>query len=567
MVDTETNRLLQFARKLQRAASFTDLLDCAREEAQQSLGYEHVWLMVADSPEANELRLIEFSGDRRDVVWEVAPLLQVRGDRFLETLMLSDEPVVIVDARDDPRTNKAIVEKLQNRTMINVPLRLLDKPFGIFGLGTFGEEGCREVTEAQLSYLVGMASQISVAASRLRFLEGQAQAQRERQELDRRLLQVQKLESLGMLAGGIAHDFNNLLTVILASAGLASGFMTDPQGIAELKAVRDAAKRASDLTRQLLAMSRDQELSIRALDLNIQLGQLLELARRVLPETINIDLIQGQYLPLVEGDPSQLDQVFMNLFVNARDAMPEGGNLTIETEQVLINGRYTETHPWANSGRYVLVTVTDTGCGMSKEVAERVFEPFFSTKGPRRGTGLGLAVSYGIIRQHRGMVHCYSEVGIGTSFKVYLPATERLAGAIGSKLQPVPAPGKERILVAEDDELVRAVAVRILERAGYSVEAVEDGAAACRAVVNADFDLILLDVVMPGMSCREVVERILGFSPRTRILLSSGYTAGANVATLTRRTGFELLRKPYDPDQMLRFVRGALDSVFPPPPG
>jgi len=174
MVDTETNRLLQFARKLQRAASFTDLLDCAREEAQQSLGYEHVWLMVADSPEANELRLIEFSGDRRDVVWEVAPLLQVRGDQFLETLMLSDEPVVIVDARDDPRTNKAIVEKLQNRTMINVPLRLLDKPFGIFGLGTFGEEGCREVTEAQLSYLVGMASQISVAASRLRFLEGQA---------------------------------------------------------------------------------------------------------------------------------------------------------------------------------------------------------------------------------------------------------------------------------------------------------------------------------------------------------------------------------------------------------
>jgi len=146
-----------------------------------------------------------------------------------------------------------------------------------------------------------------------------------------------------------------------------------------------------------------------------------------------------------------------------------------------------------------------------------------------------------------------------------LPATERLAGAIGSKLQPVPAPGKERILVAEDDELVRAVAVRILERAGYNVEAVEDGAAACRAVVNADFDLILLDVVMPGMSCREVVERILGFSPRTRILLSSGYTAGANVATLTQRTGFELLRKPYDPDQMLRFVRGALDSIFPPP--
>ncbi|HET9929828.1 MAG TPA: ATP-binding protein, partial [Polyangiaceae bacterium] len=564
-VELTTSRLLQFARKLQHAATFRDLLNVAGSEATEALGFAHVWFMVADTEDAQELRLIQVAGERSDVVWDVAPTLKVKGDRFLEALMSADEPVVIYDARVDPRTDKAIVEKLQNRTLINIPLRLLEKPLGLFGLGTFGDEGCRQVTDAELGYLVGMASQIAVAASRIRFLESQAYAERERRELERRLLQIQKLESLGMLAGGIAHDFNNLLTVIMASAGLAQQLSNTEDLSAEIDAVLGAAKRASDLTRQLLAMSREQELSLRPLDMNGQLSQLLDLARRVLPENISIDLIEGHGLPLVEGDSSQIDQVFMNLFVNARDAMAEGGRLTVETEQVLINGRYTEAHPWARAGRYVLVTVTDTGTGMPREVLDRVFEPFFTTKGTRKGTGLGLAVAYGIVRQHRGMLHCYSEVGVGTTFKIYLPAVERLASEVGTKLQAMPVLGEERILVAEDDELVRGVAVRILERAGYRVVAVEDGDAACRAISRAEFDLVLLDVVMPGMPCRDVIERILTFDPRARILLSSGYTAGANVAALTTRTGFELLRKPYDPDQMLIAVRRTLDSNRPPP--
>jgi CheY-like chemotaxis protein len=249
----------------------------------------------------------------------------------------------------------------------------------------------------------------------------------------------------------------------------------------------------------------------------------------------------------------------MNLFVNARDAMANGGRLLIETEQVLINERYTEAHPWARPGRYVLCTVTDSGTGMPKEVAERVFEPFFTTKDARRGTGLGLAVAYGIVRQHRGMMHCYSEVGVGTTFKVYLPALERLASSVGSKLEALPVVGEERILVAEDDELVRAVAVRVLERAGYRVTTAEDGEAACRRVAREEFELVVLDVVMPGMPCRTVIDRIRTLRPRLRILLSSGYTAGANVATLTELTGSEILSKPYDPDQMLLAVRRALD--------
>jgi CheY-like chemotaxis protein len=318
-----------------------------------------------------------------------------------------------------------------------------------------------------------------------------------------------------------------------------------------------AASRARDLTRQLLAISRTQDLDLRPLELNAQLGQLVGLLRRVLPETINIDCIQGAHLPLVEGDAAQLDQVFMNLCINARDAMPQGGQLTIETEHVLVNGKYTEAHPWAKPGRYVLVTVTDTGSGMTPEEVERVFDPALTTKDGQVASGLGLAVTYGIVHQHNGMLHCYSEPGVGTTFKVYLPAFERLASSVGTKLSLVPS-GSERVLVAEDDASVRGVVVRILTRGGYQVSAVDCGDAACRLAALESFDLILLDVVMPGMSCQATVERLRVQLPHARILLSSGYSAGANITALQEQTGLTLLRKPYDPDQLLRSVRAAL---------
>jgi signal transduction histidine kinase/ActR/RegA family two-component response regulator len=550
--------LLQFARALQQAHSFADLVDIARSEVLSVTGYAHAWLLVRDQDDENKLRLLDVSGIERDKVWDFARILTVAGDPFLEELLSSNTPVVIEDARTDPRTNKQMVEQLQNRTLINIPLVLVDVPFGAFGVGTFGDEGCRAPTESELSYLVGMASQISVAASRIRFLEIKARDTRARLELERRIAQVQKLESLGLLAGGIAHDFNNLLTVIVASAGMAEPLCEDPEVLVEIRAVLEAATRANGLTQQLLAMSRSQELSLLPLDMNEVLRKLLVLVRRVLPESISLELLEGQAIPLVEGDMSQVEQVFMNLFINARDAMPEGGQLTVETELVLVNGRYAESHPWAKPGRYVLVTVTDTGTGMSREVLERVFEPFFTTKGPRAGTGLGLAVSYGIVRQHRGMLHAYSEVGVGTSFKVYLPAAERLAAAVGSKLQASPVAGQGYILLAEDDEAVRAVAARLLERGGYRVKVVENGNAACRAVAEERFDLVLLDVVMPGMPCRKTVQFIRDLRPEQRILLSSGYTAGEAVTGLIAETGLQILRKPYDPDHMLRVVQQVL---------
>jgi CheY-like chemotaxis protein len=246
--------------------------------------------------------------------------------------------------------------------------------------------------------------------------------------------------------------------------------------------------------------------------------------------------------------------------VNARDAMPDGGRLTVETQTVLINGDFAATHPWAKPGRYALITVTDTGVGMPAEVLERVFEPFFTTKGVRAGTGLGLAVAYGIVRQHGGMLGCYSEVGVGTVLKIYLPAFERLASDVGVELHKRVRTGNENILVAEDDELVRNVTRKILSRAGFRVTVVENGEEACRAVAAEEFDLVLLDVVMPGLPCREVVERIRTLRPHLPIQLASGYTAGASVAELVRMTGIELLPKPFDPDRLLRAVQGALET-------
>jgi len=541
--EASANRLLAFARKLQRTSTFAELLDVAREEVLAATEFRHVWLMVADREQADELRLIEFSGERREFVWDVAPLLKVEGDPFLEELVESDAPVIIYDARVDPRTNKEIVEKLQNRTLINIPLRLLDKPFGIFGLGTFGDEGCRMPEPEQLAYLVGMGGQLSVAAGRIRYTESKARAEREKRELEHRMMQIQKLESLGLLAGGIAHDFNNLLMVIMSGASLAEEATreTDAEVRADIRIVIEAAQRGRDLTRQLLALSRRQDLNLASLDMNERLQILVQLLKRVLPETIAVDLIPGARLPPIAGDASQLDQVFMNLCINARDAMPSGGRLTLETEQVVINGSYAATHPWAQPGRYVLVTVTDTGVGIPREILERIFEPFFTTKKEHAGTGLGLAVAYGIVRQHGGMLSCYSEVDVGTTFKVYLPVQSRPAGDVGSKLQERPALGHERILVAEDDAAVRAVVERILTRAGYGVATVEDGEAACRLAAGEKFELVILDVVMPGMTCQAALERLKALLPDACFLLSSGYTAETNVAALLNSAAHLLL--------------------------
>lgn len=555
-----SNHLLAFARALLRAETFRELLDTTANEVRRATRYEHAWLMLSDADEnVTQVRLIDASGSHREQFWEIAPILTIAGDAMLEEIFQSDTPTVVEDARTDPRTDKQIVGALGNRTIINIPLRLLDSPFGAFGTGTFGDEGVRAPTPEQLNYLVAMASQISVAASRLRYREQQRQAMEERERLQARLAQVQRLESLGLMAGGVAHDFNNLLTVILACAQMGQLANKDEGVDVELRAILEAATRGSALTRQLLAMSRSHPMEMRAIDINARLRDLVALLRRVLPENIDIDFIEHAGDMRVEGDASQLDQAFMNLCINAREAMPRGGRLTIEIEQVLVNGAYVKTHPWAKQGRYILTSVTDTGVGMTAEVVERAFEPFFTTKESQAGTGLGLAVAYGSVRQHSGMMHCYSEPGVGTTFKVYLPLMLRPASDVGTKLEGAVRGGNERLLIAEDDPAVRSVIDRILSHAGYSLVVVENGQQAVSAASKEQFDLVILDVIMPGLSCHDVLQQLRAHQPNVKVLLSSGYTADTNVAELVRESKCELLAKPYDPDKLLRTVRSVLE--------
>jgi PAS domain S-box-containing protein len=375
------------------------------------------------------------------------------------------------------------------------------------------------------------------------------------------LRHAQKMEAVGQLAGGVAHDFNNLLLAVLGNAALAKQSVPQPTDIADyLGEIESAAQRAADLTKQLLAFSRQQPLRPISVDLNELTRGLMKMLRRLLPENIAIDLIPGHDLSSVSADPSQLEQVIVNLCVNARDAMEHGGRLTMETENVLINGRYCETHPWAKPGRYVLLTVTDTGVGMSAEVRERAFEPFFTTKGPQRGSGLGLSTVYGIVQQHEGMIHLYSERGVGTTFKIYLPASARLATAIGDKLDSKPPEGQETLLVVEDEERVRRAVVQILQRAGYRTIAAANGVEAIRLLQNHEdpIHLVLMDVVMPELGGAETWARMAGSRVGLRVLFTTGYADDYYLKHLP--VDADVLEKPFRPEELLSRIRKKLDG-------
>jgi PAS domain S-box-containing protein len=366
-----------------------------------------------------------------------------------------------------------------------------------------------------------------------------------------------KLEAIGQLAGGIAHDFNNLLVAILGNLDLARQAV-GPEHDACLDDAGRAANRAAELTKHLLVFSRRQPLNEELLDCGEFLRDTLRLLRRLLPESILLEVFEAHRLPRVRGDRGQLEQVIVNLCINARDAMPEGGRLRIETEAVLINGRFRETHPSAKPGRYVLISVSDTGVGIPREQLDHIFEPFFTTKA--HGTGLGLATAYGTLKRHGGLLHVYSEVGKGTTFKVYLPVAERDAVDVGPKVDSRVRGGSELVLLAEDEPAVRAVVKRIVERAGYRVVAVQDGEEAVEYFRKhgEEIDLLLLDAVMPRKGGNEAMNEIRELNPNVPVLLCSGYTEtplpGRDVK------GVLFLAKPYEPDQLLGMMRTLLDG-------
>jgi PAS domain S-box-containing protein len=382
--------------------------------------------------------------------------------------------------------------------------------------------------------------------------------------LEAQLLQAQKMEAVGRLAGGVAHDFNNLLTAIIGYAELLMLHLTPDNPLrANVEDILKAGEDAAALTHQLLAFSRKQILQTKILNLNDIVANIGKMLRRLIGEDVELVIALDPQLGLVKADPAQIDQVIMNLVVNARDAMPEGGTLTIETKNVHLDEEYARLHMEAQPGPYVMLAVSDSGAGMDEETLSHLFEPFFTTKETGKGTGLGLATVYGIVKQSGGHIGVYSEVGRGTTFKVYLPLSEE-AVETGSTFQATPEllRGRETILIVEDADVVRNLAREVLSQSGYTVLEARDGKEALRVCQQHEgpIHLLLTDVVMPGMSGCEVAEQLASLRPEMKVLYMSGYTDNAIVRHGVLESGIAYLQKPFSPAALTQKVREALDT-------
>jgi two-component system cell cycle sensor histidine kinase/response regulator CckA len=385
----------------------------------------------------------------------------------------------------------------------------------------------------------------------------------ERQRLEANLRQAQKMEAIGRLAGGVAHDFNNLLTAIIGFTEMSLAELEPGHRIrADLECVLTAGQSGGSLTRQLLAFSRKQLLQPQILDLNVVMRRLNGLLRRTIGEDVQVVMRLGDDVGDVRADPGQVEQVVINLVVNARDAMPRGGVVTIQTSGATLDHAYAEQHPGASAGPHALVAVTDTGSGMTEAVKAHLFEPFFTTKSKGVGTGLGLATVYGIVKQSGGFIDLDTELGRGTTFRIYLPRAQRTADESKLVETHAVAGGTETILLVEDQDQVRTVVRTTLSRRGYVVlEA--DGADDARRYVRehpGPIDLLLTDVVMPGMNGRDLARAMLSERPHLRVLYMSGYADHAIVRHGVIERGLQYIQKPFAPDALLRKVRETLDA-------
>jgi PAS domain S-box-containing protein len=383
--------------------------------------------------------------------------------------------------------------------------------------------------------------------------------------LELQLRQAQKMEAIGRLAGGIAHDFNNLLMVISGySEFLLERLGPDPRLRAPAQEISNATQRATSLTRQLLAFSRKQMLAPKVLDLNEMVAENLKMLTRMIGEDIDLVMVPGPGLGAVRADPGQIDQVIMNLAVNARDAMPQGGKLTIETANVALDESFARTHAPLTAGEYVMLAISDTGVGMDSETQSRIFEPFFTTKGAK-GTGLGLSTVYGIVKQSGGFIFVDSQPQRGTAFRAYFPRVDgrdEVAAVQESTGLPRADRGQETILLVEDETNLRRLARQNLETQGYKILEAEDGAAALQIVDGyaGAIDLLLTDIIMPGVNGRELAEHVTQLLPNVRVLYMSGYTENAVGHDGTLDAGINLLQKPFSLPALKDRVREVLDS-------
>ncbi len=677
--------LLRLARQLEQAQTFPSVLEAALAEVKVITGYQNIWaFLLAEDKET--MSLISIQGELTGVVQQKYPILRVQGDRMLEEIAAGGQPVIVEDARTDPRTNKEVVAQLQNRTIINVPMMLGDRKIGTLGTGSFADEGVRLPNKHQLDYLVALASHVSVTFHRIEILTQRQRAEEtlaqernllrtlidhipdyiyikdtnsrfllnnqaharlmgyekaediqgktdfdtfppefaakyyedeqeliqlgqslinqeetaidpqgrelfvlttkvpvrdssgnimgfvgisrditERKHLEAKLLQAQKMEAIGQLTAGIAHDFNNMLTAIngfaeLMQMSLSSGDPLRPMA----DKIFDAGQRAANLVRQLLTFSRKQIVAPKIIELNAIVTGMDKMLERIIGEHIQMSANLAPGLWFVTADPSQMEQIIVNLAVNARDAMPSGGKLIIETANVVLDRAFVAAHLEAQPGPYVLLTISDTGVGMSEDVKAHLFEPFFTTKEPGKGTGLGLATIYGIIKQCEGCILVSSVVGQGTSFKIYLPRAQPADLPLASSTIVATRPtGRETILLTEDAYEVRDLVRRVLEELGYTVLVAPDGLAAIDVVNNYrdPIHLLLTDMVMPGLGGKALAEQLVQTRPGLKVIFMSGYADETIAHQGVLDSHVFLLQKPFSPLELAQKVREVLDGA------
>lgn len=535
----------QLGQRAIEASDLLSLLDAAAALVGQILDVPYAKVLEL-APDGESLLL------RAGVGWQAGCVghatVGVRAESQAGYTLQHNAPVVAEDLRAETRFRGH--QLLHDHGVVSgatVVIPSQQRPFGVLGAHA---DRPRPFTQDDIHFLQAVAHILGTAIDRDR--------------AETTLRQSQRLESVGRLAGGVAHDFNNVLTAIFGYADLlAEELPADSPGRADLQEIRTAATRAAELTRQLLAFSRQQVLQPVVLNVNDVVENLKKMLTRLIGADVQLEAHLAPHLGNIKADMGQLEQVIVNLAVNARDAMPVGGKLTIETANADLSDAYAETHRPVVPGRYIMLAVSDTGTGMDAATKARLFEPFFTTKAPGKGTGLGLATVYGIVKQSGGYIWVYSELDHGTTFKIYLPRVEAPAEAVREPVATIGTPvGTETVLLAEDDEMLRPLARELLSKLGYRVLEASDSPAALAAARAhpGEIHLLISDVVMPGKSGVQLARQLTAERPRLRVLYVSGYTDEAVVRHGILTPGVNFLQKPFTPDVLARKVREILDG-------
>jgi two-component system cell cycle sensor histidine kinase/response regulator CckA len=551
-------RLLETNRELSKFQPLESLLAKIAEACGHLLDSDSVGIRIR---EEDDLVLAGAYGDAREAM--PTPRLKL-GESLSGLVAATGEPLIVSDPARDPRMTPAHREAYRRggyKAFLGVPLILGPQVLGVLSVRTRRERG---FSLEDLALAMAFAAQAAIALENSRLYQQTQRAYEELSQTQEQLTQARKMEAVGRLAGGVAHDFNNLLTVMIGRTQLLLRRLDAHDSIRpELELIQATADQAADLTRQLLAFSRKQVLQPTVLNLNRAVANLGEMLKRLIGEDIVLVTELGSALGHVKADPTQIQQVVMNLAANARDAMPRGGRLTLETANVDLDATYARQRVGVQPGRYVMLAVTDTGVGIAPDTRAHLFEPFFTTKGPGHGTGLGLATVYGIVKQSDGHIWVYSEPGRGTTFKIYLPRVDATVDPVMPESDlPVNTYGHETILLVEDARAVRVLARDVLKAQGYAVLEAEHGREALRIAEQyaGPIHLLLTDVVMPEMNGRDLVEQLAPLRPSMAIIYMSGYTDTVVVHQGGLDPGAAFLQKPFTPSALVGKVRQLLDT-------